>query len=78
MIESGCPNCGGALFSESFKAEGRYFIEITCINCARQWTPTTTHEIIESFLSKGHLEKARRVDEELNEAIRRESRPLVR
>lgn len=76
MIESGCPNCNGSLFSESYKAEGHYFIEITCINCARQWTPRTIHEIVEAHLATGDIGKAQRVSDGLDAAIKKESRNI--
>lgn len=73
MIDSGCPNCGGSLFSEGYKAEGRFFIEHTCINCARQWTPQNQHEIVEAFIVRGQLDKAKRVNDELNKAVKKET-----
>ena len=83
MIDAGCPNCAsvghnGALFAESYKAEGKYYIEITCVNCAQQFTPANTHTIVEYFLSVGQLEKAQRVEKELQAAVDKELRPLRR
>ena len=65
----------GSLFTESFKAEGRYFIEITCVNCAKQWTPQNMHEIVEYFMGRGQVERAARVQEELDKEVKRETRP---
>ena len=46
MISFGCPNGHGALYVESFKAEGKRFTEIICLLCARLWTPQQIPAII--------------------------------
>lgn len=51
MVSYGCPNCHGALFVESFREEGKKYVEIACINCARLWTPEQLAE-----LAKAHVE----------------------
>jgi hypothetical protein len=72
MIEHGCPRCNGALFVESFKAEGKTFIDITCLLCSRIWTPGTMSLLLASLRDNGYAEKATRVGKALNAAVTKE------
>jgi hypothetical protein len=64
MIERACVNCGGAVYFESFKAEGRRFVEATCINCARQWTPRTISQWLATLREAGKESAAKLVEAE--------------
>jgi len=72
VLESSCPNCRGALYIESFKLDGKKYIEITCLNCARIWTPRTISQIVSFNRNIYGDEWANLVKRELQEAVIRE------
>ena len=77
MIEHGCPRCNGALFVESFKAEGKTYVEIQCILCSRIWTPGTMNVLLASIAETGYPEKAERIKNLLNRAVTKEGGPRL-
>jgi hypothetical protein len=72
MIDRGCPRCAGALFVESFKAEGKTYVEIQCIMCSRIWTPATMDLLLAGIAESGYAERATRVKTLLNRAVAKE------
>lgn len=73
MVEHGCPRCGGGLFVESFKAEGKTFVEIQCIMCSRIWTPATMEILLASIAATCYPEKAAKIKTLLNRAVMKET-----
>lgn len=72
MIDYGCPRCNGALYVESFKTEGKTFIEITCIMCSRIWTPQTITQLLASVREAGYTAKADRIKRMVDAAVMKE------
>lgn len=57
---------------ESFKEEGRRFVEIICINCARLWTPQQLVSIVRAHATCCSVESIRERAKKLRRLIARE------
>lgn len=77
MVEGGCPRCGGGLFVESFKAEGKTYVEIQCIMCSRIWTPATMDLLLAGIAESGYPERANHIKKLLNRAVTKEGGPRL-
>lgn len=80
MIQA-CPNCKsdatkgrGSIDVESFRHEGKRYVEITCINCGRLWTPRTMHQIVDFALDTRGEGRAKYVQAWLEAAVLKEHR----
>lgn len=69
MFPSACSHCGGAVYLEWFRFERKIFIEITCLNCARLWTPFSVRFLLDDLRRRGRQRTADAIEARLRALI---------